>query len=606
MILKGLARERLGEDALNFLTWAEEEAGVRTNTESYNNAMIALAKTNRAFHPYASCSSIQRLPRPPCPPSAVTAAVTTSAAADAAAVAAAIDTTAAARALLARMQTRELLPDHVSYCALLDVYAEANDVEGALSVFFEEMCQVGKEGGGEGRKGGILPTHVAFGTLMKAFARVGEWRKVLMCVEGMHELGITDEKEVCYALAAYACGKAGRWKEVVGLVKGLEGREGGVRTLKTYTFAMHACGKAGKYGEARRFLDEIEGREDLREGMDAYAYNLAMHVCARSGDQGGVLRWWGMMKEARRESGLDNFNVSALLTAFGAEGRWEEGLAFVEEVVASPGRLLPSAASALLVLRAAKEGRGVEVVEGMSELLSKHQLPMSSFLRGAMCLALAEGGKYVKGLGMALAGAPSKQQLRLAGVEEEVEKGEESMDDYVRTQLAFVQLKQTPWPVAWCLVDGLGVQGLLDVTAVEVAVEALARKEGYVLFASGLEEHRAKARREAEVATDESSCDANISSSTTTIISSSSSLNEEGGGKQEEKCDEEKSDDKEEAVPWVMLLNPRAAPIPSRSPPSSPSSPPMSYIDRHHSRHAEHGWAAAAAAAFSSSSGPWR
>ena len=70
MVLKGLARERLGEDALNFLAWAEEEAGGRTNTESYNNVIIALAKTNRSFHPYASSSSFQRLSGPPCTPPA--------------------------------------------------------------------------------------------------------------------------------------------------------------------------------------------------------------------------------------------------------------------------------------------------------------------------------------------------------------------------------------------------------------------------------------------------------------------------------------------------------------------------------------------------------
>lgn len=610
MVLKGLARERLGQDALNFLKWAEE-VGVKTTTESYNKVIIALAKTNRSFHPYASSSSFQRFPHP-CPPSADKdghAISAPTAAVDAEADAASpMDTTAAAREVLARMNAKEILPDHVSYCALLDVYAEANDVKGAVAMFFGEMCQVGREGGGEGGKSGIMPTDVAFGTLMKAFARVGEWRKVLMCVEGMHELGITDEREVCYALAAYACGKAGRWREVVGLVDGLKEREGGVRTLKTYIFAMHTCGKAGRYGEARRLLEEVQGRGDLMEGMDAYAYNLAMHICARNGDQGGALRWWGMMKEARRERGLDNFNVGALLTAFGAEGQWEEGLAFVEEVVLSTGRPVPDAALALLALRAAKAGRGEEVVERVLELLSKHQQSIPSFLHGAMCLALAESGQYAKGLGMALAEAPRKEQLRSAGMgeeewrekvkeKEEGEEGEESMDDYVRTQLAFVQLKQTPWPVAWCLVDGLEAQGLLHSTAVEVATEALARKDGYELFACGLERHRGRAWREAEVVADESSSDAHISSSR--------SLNEEGANSQEED-EEERSNDEEEAVRWAMVLNPRAAPIPSRSSPSSPSSCSMSYIDRHHSRHAEHGWAAAAAAAFSSFSGPWR
>ena len=413
-----------------------------------------------------------------------------------------------------------------------------------------------------------------------------------MCVEGMHELGVCDEREVCYALAVYACGKARRWREVVELVEGLEGREGGVRTLKTYTFAMHACGKAGEYGEARRFLGEVEGRVDLREGMDAYAFNLAMHVCARSGDEGGVLRWWERMKEGGREGGLDKFNVCALLTAYGVEGRWEEGLAFVEEVVSSPGRLLPGAASALFVLRAAKEGRGEEVVEGVMGLLTKYQHPICSFLHGAMCLVLAESGQYARGLGMALAEAPRQQQLRLAGGGEEEggeeEEGrEEGMDDslfrenYVRTQLAFVQLEQTAWPVAWFLVEGLGAQGLLDLAAVEVAAEALARKEGYELFASALEGYRGRA---------EDVMDG----------SSSSSLNEEGVKKSEE----EKTEDEEEAVRWAMLLNPRAAAIPSRSTPSSPSSSHMPYIDRH-SRHTEHGWAAVAAAAFSSSSGPF-
>jgi len=145
MVLKALARERLGEDALNFLTWAEEEAGVETNTESYNHALVGLAKANRSFHPYTSSASSQRLPRPSSPPplheEPPAAATTTTTIASAA-----VDTTAAARGLLPRMQARGLMPDKVTYCALLDAYAEADDVEGTLSVFFEEMCQMGREG----------------------------------------------------------------------------------------------------------------------------------------------------------------------------------------------------------------------------------------------------------------------------------------------------------------------------------------------------------------------------------------------------------------------------------------------------------------------------
>ncbi len=234
--------------------------------------------------------------------------------------------------------------------------------------------------------------------------------------------------------------------------------------------------------------------------MDIFAYNLAVHVCARGGDEAGVLRWWEKMEKQGWVGRLDSSNTCAVLKAYGATGRFEQGLAFVEAVLlasSSSGRFISGPAHALFVLRAAQAGKGEEVVGRLLALLKKHGHPVQPFLYGACAKVVTESGLYEQGLGMSLADAPWWLEEE-EGVDGGGKERRFSTADFVRTQLSFMQMEETSWPVAWWMVDGLAARGVLNKEGVEVAAAALAEKEGFALCGPRLAVYREALGQEVE------------------------------------------------------------------------------------------------------------
>ena len=455
MLLKALSRHYLVEELFVFFAWAEKHAMVRLNTESYTHAIASLARTSR--DPKGSKEK----------PLTVSLDGETGPGAGRG-VAGGTDCSNQDQALslLARMESQGLTPDVHTFAALVDVFAEAGDLEGGLEVFFGKMAKERR----------LRPDGAVFGKLMKLLSRRKEWEKVIACHEAMEELGLSDTKEVSTVMVMYAWEKMGKWGEVKDLLGRIHQREGGVRTLKTFTYAMHAFGVAGKYQQALACVREVERREDLHTGMNAYGHMMLVHVCARGQDWAGVQRWWQRMQVKGLEGEADQYLSCAVLSACAVKGAWDDGLAFVDRVGACASSSLAEEAMALLVLRAAKAGRGQEVGEGVRKRLLDHGLPIGPFLTEVLAVVSGEEGGHAQ----EWEGVVRRWYERMEGQREREMAGPDVAIE-VLGDLAGVR---TPWPVSWYLVGDMAAQGLLKEREAARAVEALKEKEAFALFIS--------------------------------------------------------------------------------------------------------------------------
>lgn len=454
MLLKALSRHHLVEELFAFFAWAEKHAMVRLNTESYTHAIASLARTSRGPKGSKGKPFSSGWETGPVAGGGVAGGTDCS-------------NQDQALSLLARMESQGLTPDVHTFVALVDVFAEAGDLEGALEVFFGKM----------GKERRLRPDGAVFGKLMKVLSRRKEWEKVIACHEAMEELGLSDRKEVSTVMVMYAWEKMGKWGEVKDLLGRIHQREGGVRTLKTFTYAMHAFGVAGKYQQALACVREVERREDLQIGMNAYGHMMLVHVCARGHDWTGVQRWWQRMQAQGLEGEADQYLSCAVLSACAVKGAWDDGLAFVDRVGACASSSLAEEAMALLVLRAAKAGRGREVGEGVRKRLLDHGLPIGPFLTEVLAVVSGEEGGHAQ----EWEGVVRRWYERMEGEREREIAGPDVALE-VLGDLAGV--RRTPWPVSWYLVGDLAAQGLLKEREAARAVEVLSEKEGFALFVS--------------------------------------------------------------------------------------------------------------------------
>ncbi|XP_048574295.1 uncharacterized protein LOC125555013 [Triticum urartu] len=159
-----------------------------------------------------------------------------------------------------------VLPDEVTYSAVLDVYAQLRMKEEVLALF------------DRARGSGWKPDHVAFAVLAKMFGEAGDYDGIQFVFKEMREVGIKPNIFVYNALLE-ALGKTGK----PGLARNLfeemtaEGVEPNARTLTAV---------AKIYGRARWGRDALQLWDQMRERKipaDSILCNTLLSMCADVG-----------------------------------------------------------------------------------------------------------------------------------------------------------------------------------------------------------------------------------------------------------------------------------------------------------------------------------
>uniref|UniRef100_A0A0E0KLR2 Smr domain-containing protein n=1 Tax=Oryza punctata TaxID=4537 RepID=A0A0E0KLR2_ORYPU len=252
-----------------------------------------------------------------------------------------------------------VLPDEVTYSAILDVYAQLGMKEEVLALF------------DRARGSGWKPDHVAFAVLAKMFGEAGDYDGIQFVFKEMREVGIKANIFVYNALLE-ALGKTGK----PGLARSLfeemtaEGVEPNARTLTAL---------AKIYGRARWGRDALQLWEQMREKKlpaDNILCNTLLSMCADVGLVGEAEQLFSEMKDP--ELGdvpkPDKWSYTAMINIYGSSGDAGRALQLFAEMVESG--IEPNIMSYTIVIQClGKAGRIQDAVDVLEAGMAKGLKP---------------------------------------------------------------------------------------------------------------------------------------------------------------------------------------------------------------------------------------
>lgn len=243
-----------------------------------------------------------------------------------------------------------VLPDEVTYSAVLDVYAQLGMKEEVLALF------------DRARGSGWKPDHVAFAVLAKMFGEAGDYEGIQFVFKEMQEVGIKPNIFVYNALLE-ALGKTGK----PGLARNLfdemtaQGVEPNARTLTAL---------AKIYGRARWGRDALQLWEQMREmklPADNILCNTLLSMCADVGLVAEAEQLFNEMKdpECRDVPKPDKWSYTAMINIYGSNGDTDQALQLFTEML--KGGIEPNIMSYTIVIqclgKAQRIRQAVEVLE---------------------------------------------------------------------------------------------------------------------------------------------------------------------------------------------------------------------------------------------------
>ncbi|KAG8061854.1 hypothetical protein GUJ93_ZPchr0003g17218 [Zizania palustris] len=252
-----------------------------------------------------------------------------------------------------------VLPDEVTYSAVLDVYAQLGMKEEVLALF------------DRARGSGWKPDHVAFAVLAKMFGEAGDYDGIQFVFREMREVGLKPNIFVYNALLE-ALGKTGK----PGLARSLfeemiaEGVEPNARTLTAV---------AKIYGRARWGRDALNLWEQMREKKlpaDSILCNTLLSMCADVGLVSEAEQLFGEMKDPELSDvpKPDKWSYTAMINIYGSDGDADRALELFAEMVESG--IEPNIMSYTIVIQClGKAGRIRDAVEVLQSGIAKGLKP---------------------------------------------------------------------------------------------------------------------------------------------------------------------------------------------------------------------------------------
>jgi pentatricopeptide repeat protein len=243
-----------------------------------------------------------------------------------------------------------VLPDEVTYSAVLDVYAQHGMKQEVLALF------------DRARGSGWKPDHVAFAVLAKMFGEAGDYDGIQFVFKEMREVGLKPNIFVYNALLE-ALGKTRK----PGLARNLfeemtaEGVEPNARTLTAL---------AKIYGRARWGRDALQLWKQMREKKipaDSILCNTLLGMCADVGLVAEAEELFNEMNdpECPDVPKPDKWSYTAMINIYGGDGDVDRALQLFAEML--EGGIEPNIMSYTIVIqslgKAQRIRRAVEVLE---------------------------------------------------------------------------------------------------------------------------------------------------------------------------------------------------------------------------------------------------
>lgn len=242
-----------------------------------------------------------------------------------------------------------VLPDEVTYSAILDVYARLGKVGEVVSLYER------------GRASGWLPDPVAFSVLAKMFGEAGDYDGIQYVLQEMKTVGVQPNL-VVYNTLLEALGKAGK----PGLARSLfeEMIQSGLTpNEKTLTALVKI------YGKARWCRDALELWERMKSNrwpMDFILYNTLLSMCADLALEEEAERLFEDMKGSPR-CRPDSWSYTAMLNIYGSGGKVDRAMELFDEMTKAGVKLNVMGCTCLIqCLGRAKRIDDVAMVFGIS------------------------------------------------------------------------------------------------------------------------------------------------------------------------------------------------------------------------------------------------
>lgn len=216
------------------------------------------------------------------------------------------------------MYKANIIPDEVTYSAILDVYATLGKQAECISLYERA------------RSTGWTPDAVAFSVLAKMFGQTGDYDGIQYVLQEMRSLRV-QPNVVVYNTLLEAMGKAGK----PGLARNLfnEMIEAEIKpNEKTLTALIKI------YGRARWGKDALELWERMRANkwpVDFILYNTLLSMCADLGLVAEAEKLFDDMKRSGKRGGTrpDSWSYTAMINTYTSSAKPEKAMELFEEMM---------------------------------------------------------------------------------------------------------------------------------------------------------------------------------------------------------------------------------------------------------------------------------
>uniref|UniRef100_A0ACD6A808 Uncharacterized protein n=1 Tax=Avena sativa TaxID=4498 RepID=A0ACD6A808_AVESA len=196
-----------------------------------------------------------------------------------------------------------VLPDEVTYSAVLDVYAQLGMKEEVLALF------------DRARGSGWKPDHVAFAVLAKMFGEAGDYDGIQLVFREMREVGVRPNIFVYNALLE-ALGKTGK----PGLARSLFEEmvaQGVEPNARTHTALAKIYGRARWGRDALQLWDQMRAK---KVPADSILCNTLLSMCADVGLVAEAEQLFGEMKDPKLDDvpKPDKWSYTAMINIYGS------------------------------------------------------------------------------------------------------------------------------------------------------------------------------------------------------------------------------------------------------------------------------------------------
>eukprot|EP00210_Caulerpa_lentillifera_P005230 g4997.t1 len=254
----------------------------------------------------------------------------------------------------AMVEKRGLLPNTITYTALISACITAGDFDAAMDAFhkMENAARIDST---------CEPNEVTYSKVITVCEECGYYAFAVNCFHEMVTKGIKADRAVYYS-ALNSCVKTECWEEAEGVLSIMHG-EGFPATLEKYTAIIDYYGEKG---EVQIAMDLFTKMQELNQCVDEHCCHALMKAFERVNSLEMVVELLNCMWEEGIRVKMSTY-VSAL-RVFASRGQWKPSLTIFKRMVHDYDTI-PEEAKAL-ILRTTKESNETEIAKTLEDLFT--------------------------------------------------------------------------------------------------------------------------------------------------------------------------------------------------------------------------------------------